>query len=59
MEWAINRQVRLEADPVMDALRELVEQIEGASFFDHHGRLLELNPAFVEARDLVHGYAER
>jgi hypothetical protein len=43
-------------DPVMDALRDLVERIESASYFDH-GHLLELDPSFVEARDLVHGYA--
>jgi len=44
------------ADPMMGALRELVEQIESASYFDQYGRLLELMPAFVEARVLVHGY---
>jgi hypothetical protein len=46
-----------EVDPVMGALRDLVERIESASYFDQYGHLLELDPAFVEARDLVHGYA--
>jgi hypothetical protein len=46
----------LDADPVMRALRELVKQIESSSYFDQGGHLLELNPAYVEARDLVHGY---
>lgn len=50
-------QLEGEADPVMGALRDLVEQIESASYFDQRGHLLELNPAFLEARDLVHGYA--
>lgn len=40
----------------MEALRELVYQIERASYFDHYGRLLEATPAFIEARVLVHGY---
>ncbi|CAN7538532.1 hypothetical protein LJR219_003809 [Phenylobacterium sp. LjRoot219] len=43
-------------DPVMQALRKLVEQIERASYFDQYGHVLELNPDFIEARDLVHGY---
>jgi len=44
-------------DPIMGALRDLVERIENASYFDQYGHLLELDPAFVEARELVHGYA--
>jgi hypothetical protein len=57
MNWAKDPPPRDEADPVMGALRNLVEEIERASYFDQGGHLLELNPAFVEARDLVHGYA--
>jgi len=59
MDWARDPQLVGEADPVVRALRELVEQIESASYFDHCGHLLELDPAFVEARDLVHGYTAR
>jgi hypothetical protein len=57
MKSAKDPQFEGAADPVIGALRDLVEQIESASYFDHRGHLLELNPAFVEARDLVHGYA--
>jgi hypothetical protein len=56
MKRAKDPQREAEVDPVMGALRDLVERIESASYFDQHGRLLELDPAFVEARDLVHGY---
>lgn len=56
MDWAKNPLLESEADPVMGALRDLVEEIENSSFFDQYGHLLELSPAFVEARDLVHGY---
>jgi hypothetical protein len=57
MDWANDLPPEDGADPVMGALRDLVEAIESTSYFDHFGHLLELTPAFVEARDLVHGYA--
>jgi hypothetical protein len=57
MKWAGDLKFDDDADPVMGALRDLVEQIESASYFDQRGQLLELDRAFVEARDLVHGYA--
>jgi hypothetical protein len=57
MKPAKDPQFESEVDPVMAALRDLVERIESASYFDQYGRLLELDPTFVEARDLVHGYA--
>lgn len=56
MQWAEDPQREAELDPVMGALRDLVAQIESRSYFDPHGGLLELTPAFVEARDLVNGY---
>jgi len=55
MQWAKDPKID-DADPVMGALRELVKQIESTGYFDHHGHLLELDPTFLEARDLVHGY---
>jgi hypothetical protein len=48
-----------DADPAMAALRALVAQIEASSYFDQRGRPLEMNLAFVEARDLVRGYGQR
>lgn len=56
MKQAKDTQRESEVDPVMGALRDLVERIESASYFDQYGHLLELDPAYVEARDLVHGY---
>jgi hypothetical protein len=56
MKRAKDPRLENEVDPVMAALRELVERIESASYFDQYGHLLELDPTFVEARDLVHGY---
>jgi hypothetical protein len=58
MKRVKDSQLEGEADPLMGALRELVERIESASYFDQYGHLLELDPAFVEARDLVHGYVD-
>lgn len=48
-----------ETDPFKFALRELVKQLESTSYFDCRGDLLELTPAYVDARDLVHGYPVR
>jgi hypothetical protein len=45
-----------DADPVLAALRAIVEQIESSSYFDQHGHPLELDPAFIEACGLVRGY---
>jgi hypothetical protein len=57
MTRANDPQLESDTDPVMGALRDLVRRIESASYFDQYGHLLELDPTFVEARDLVHGYA--
>lgn len=56
MQAARDPQLEGDPDPAIEALRALVEEIEHASFFDQQGRLLELSPAFLEARDLVYGY---
>jgi hypothetical protein len=56
MHGAKDPRLEGEVDPVMGALRDLVERIESASYFDQYGHLLELDPTFIEARDLVHGY---
>jgi hypothetical protein len=56
MNWTKDPQLEGDVDPVRGALRELVQRIESASYFDQHGHLLELDPTFVEARDLVRGY---
>jgi hypothetical protein len=45
-----------DADPAWDALRHLVEQIEASDFQDGQGHSLDRNWAFIEARDLLHGY---
>lgn len=46
-----------EANPALAALRALVEQIERSDFRDGLGHPLELNIAYIEARELVRGYA--
>ena len=42
-------------DPVAQVLRSLVEHIQASSYFDQHGQLLELNPVFIQARELLRG----
>jgi hypothetical protein len=55
-EKRLAEQAAAEIDPIREALQRLVEQIESSSYFDQHGHLLELDPAFIEARELLRGY---
>lgn len=45
-------------DPVWDALRRLVEQVEISNYRDESGRPLKMNEAFIEIRELLRGYGE-
>lgn len=58
MQRATDPQLEGGTDPVLQTLRALVDEIEAASYFNQNGGLLELSPAFVDARDLVRGYSE-
>jgi hypothetical protein len=40
-------------DPTLEALRRLVQQIEGAGYEDRNGDALEQHPAFLQARDIA------
>lgn len=58
MQRATDPQLLGGTDPVLETLRALVDEIEAASYFNQNGGLLELSPAYIEARDLVRGYPE-
>lgn len=46
-------QLKGHADPVMETLRRLVEQIEGSDYRDMHGNPLEMNMIFRDAVALL------
>jgi len=56
MSEPIQDQLEGSPDPVLEALRRLVEQIERADFRDRLGHPLKMNLAYIEARELARGY---
>ena len=49
-------QYRGDRDPILAAVRDLIQQIEGSDYRDKHGHPLENNEAFIELKSLFQGY---